>query len=188
MNRIVYFILALCLFFSNSCSDTADNSICSKSGDIVDYVAEKCLCCPGWLVTDGVDTLKFLDIPDQQQLWDLVNFYGLPLSIKYNYAIDNTSCSLSYKVMTCIDYDIDMSCTKSGEIIDYISIECMCCPGWIIKVGCDTIKVPRLPIESNVREIVQNSGFPIHVRIDYEDLDDNCAENYKKLLCIELID
>jgi len=63
----------------------------------------------------------------------------------------------------------------------------MCCPGWIIKVGQDTIKVLNLPIESQVRSIVESKGFPILVKLDYENIIGTCEDFYKKTTCMATI-
>jgi hypothetical protein len=79
---------------------------------------------------------------------------------------------------------MNSNCSKTGEIIGYNSTECLCCPGWIIKTGQDTIKVFNLPIESQVRNIVEGSGFPISVKLDYENISGTCEDFYKKITCI----
>ncbi|NLN94873.1 MAG: hypothetical protein GX128_01710 [Bacteroidales bacterium] len=171
----------------HSCAkDNDDKMKCSISGSVIGYNPDKCGCCPGWLITNGDDTLKFLTVPDNELLWDLVNFYGYPIAIQFNYKDDNSSCADYYKTMTCVEFDLDLNCSKTGEIIDYNGTECMCCPGWIIKTGKDTIKVLNLPIKSQVRNIVETSGFPIPVKLDYENISGTCKDFYKKVTCIKI--
>ncbi len=79
-------------------------------------------------------------------------------------------------------------CSRTGQIIDYNSTECLCCPGWIIITGQDTIKVSNLPIESQIWDIIKTSGFPIPVKLDYENSSGICADFYKKVTCIEIND
>ena len=67
-------------------------------------------------------------------------------------------------------------CSITGQIVDYDGIECLCCPGWIIKTGNDTIKVLNLPIETQIRNIVETSGFPVVVKLDYKNSTGTCAE------------
>ena len=183
---IIYILLAFLLIIQ-SCSDHHDETpSCTISGSVIGDDSRRCGCCPGWLVKNGLDTFKFETVPDNLNMWDLVNFYGYPIPIKFNYVNDTGYCSDSYKLMTCIKLDIDMNCTKSGEIINYNSTECSCCPGWIIKTGIDTIKILKLPIESQVWDLVEESGFPISIKLDYEDNPGFCEDSYKKLTCIEL--
>jgi hypothetical protein len=186
-NSLAIFLL-LSVYLISSCSKNNDDSICQISGNVIGYNRDKCGCCPGWLVTHGMDTLKFLTVPENEQLRDLVNFYGYPVPIRYDYKNDESSCSDSYKIMTFIEFKLELNCSKTGEIIDYDETECDCCPGWIIKTGNDTIKVLNLTIESQVRDIVETSGFPIHIKLDYEDISGSCEEFYKKLTCFQIID
>lgn len=186
------FIIITCLLAGvliiNSCSkDDDDKNKCTHSGIVIDRILDKCGCCPGWLIKSDNDTIKFLNIPNENLLCDLVNFYGFPIPIKFNYKDDNSSCSKYYKIMTCVEFDLGMNCSKVGEIIDYNGTECGCCPGWIIKVGQDTIKVLNLPIESQVREISETKGFPISIKLDYENITGSCEDFYKKVTCMTLI-
>ena len=191
-NKILIALIPLLIISGlifKSCTEENNNEpICSISGNVVGYNPDKCGCCPGWLISDGVDTLKFETVPNNDLLWDLVNFYGYPVPITFNYSDREGSCSDFYKEITCIEFNLDMNCLKSGQIIDYNGTECMCCPGWIIKIGQDTIKVLNLPIESQVREIVETSGFPISIELDYEDISGTCEEFYKQITCIKLDD
>ena len=79
-------------------------------------------------------------------------------------------------------------CSITGQIVDYDGTECLCCPGWIIKTGNDTIKVLNLPIETQIRNIVETSGFPVAVKLDYKNSTGTCAEYYKEVTCIAIID
>jgi hypothetical protein len=181
-------ILLISVFLISSCSKTKDDYNCRISGNVIGYNPDKCGCCPGWLITNDSDTLKFLTVPENEQLWDLVNFYGFPIPISYDYKNDIGSCADHYKIMTCIDLKMELNCSKTGEIIDYNGTECGCCPGWIIKIGNDTIKVLNLPIESQIREIFEDSGFPISIKLDYENITGSCEEFYKKVTCIQVIE
>lgn len=185
------FILITCLFAGilviNSCSKDDDNDKkCTLSGIVIARSLDKCGCCPGWLIKYGNDTLKFQTVPNEDLLCDLVNFYGFPIPIKFNYEDDNSSCSDFYKIMTCVEFDLGLNCSKEGEIIDYNGTECMCCPGWIIKVGQDTIKVLNLPIESQIRKIFETNGFPISIKLDYENITGSCEDFYKKITCMTI--
>ena len=177
--------LLVAILIIHSCSKDYNNkTTCSISGNVIGFNPDKCGCCPGWIIKHGDDTLKFLTVPDNDLLWDLVNFYGYPIEIMFNYTDDTGSCSDLYKIMTCIEFNMNSNCSKTGEIIGYNSTECLCCPGWIIKTEQDTIKVFNLPIESQVRNIVEVSGFPISVKLDYENISGTCEDFYKKITCI----
>lgn len=184
---ILIVTIVLIGIIDTSCTkDTVDKNNCALSGNVIGYEANKCGCCPGWLVALGNDTLKFEIVPDNNALWDMVNFFGYPVPIKFNYTDDTGACSDVYKIMTCIDISMDTDCSKSGEIIEYDWTECLCCPGWIIKTGEDTIKVLKLPNESQVRAIAETSGFPIAIDLDYFNDTGYCADSYKKITCIRL--
>ena len=77
-------------------------------------------------------------------------------------------------------------CTLEGRITGYRSEECLCCPGWIIVTGTDTIKAEVLPNDLYVHEIF--NGSPITIRFDYENTEGSCDAFYKKITCIEIID
>ncbi len=181
-------ILLVSVLLISSCSKSKDDSVCQISGNVIGYNPDKCGCCPGWLITRDTDTLKFLTVPQNEYLQELVDFYGYPIPIRYEYKNDNSTCSDFYRIMTCIEFDLNLNCSQSGVIIDYNGTECGCCPGWIIKTGNDTIKVLNLPIESQVRDILETSGFPINIKLDYENISGSCEDFYKKVTCIQLID
>ncbi len=88
-------------------------------------------------------------------------------------------------VLSC-SKDNDENCSKEGEIIDYNGNECMCCPGWTIKAGQDTIKVLNLPEENQVRDIMEAKGFPIPVKLDYENTTGSCEDIYKRVTCLTI--
>ena len=44
-------------------------------------------------------------------------------------------------------------CTSAGQIVGYDSRECLCCPGWIIKTGGDSIKVYTSTVEAHISDI-----------------------------------
>jgi hypothetical protein len=89
------------ILIMHSCSKNDDNE-CKFSGSVIGRNLEKCGCCPGWLIKIDDDTLKFLSVPNEDLLCDLVNFYGYPIPIEFDYKDDNSSCF--YKIMTCIDF------------------------------------------------------------------------------------
>lgn len=118
------FIILACLVAGlltiYSCTKDNDKYInCTISGSVINRSLEKCGCCQGWLIKTGNDILKFLSIPYEDLLCDLVNFYGFPIPIKFNFKVNNSYCSDFYKIMTCIDFDLELNCSKEGEIIDY---------------------------------------------------------------------
>lgn len=173
---------------SQSCTkDSDEKAACTIPGNVIGANYENCDCCPGWLISDGDDTLKFENVPDNELLQDLVNFFGYPIPITFNYKDDIGQCADSYKIMTCIVFSINTDCPKSGEIIGYNGTECACCPGWIIKTGNDTIKVMNFPIESQIIEIANEEGFPIPIKFDYENITGPCEDFYKKITCAALI-
>ena len=184
---LLFLIISGILIF-HSCSKDNDNNQCLVSGYVFGRSFEKCGCCPGWLVRTANDTLKFLEVPENSLLTDLVNFYGYPIPIKFSYLDDSGYCSEVYKIMTCIEFYLDKNCPKEGVIIGYDYTECACCGGWFIKVGQDSIMAGILPIESKVWEKVEISGFPIEVQLDYEDFNDSliCNDLYKKINCFTL--
>ena len=191
-NTIIIVLLGLLITgisIFNSCSKEQDKEThCRVSGYIFDRSFEKCGCCPGWLVKTGNDTLKFLELPENDVLTDLINFYGYPIPVRFSYKDDSGYCSNVYKIITCIEFDLDERCAKDGLITGYDYTECACCGGWIIKVGQKTIKARLLPLESKVWKIAESSGFPIEVQLDYEDPADStfCNSAYKRITCFKL--
>jgi hypothetical protein len=80
------------------------------------------------------------------------------------------------------------TCSLEGEIISYTSIECMCCPGFEISFGNQTIFVSTLGdhvIEMEVLQKVHNDELPVKIRFDYGGVDTLCP-SHQVLTCIEL--
>jgi hypothetical protein len=170
-----------------SISCTKEVYKCDFEGNIIDYDAEKCKCCPGFLLTHGTDTLKSHNLTEHPDVWSTVRSLGFPVPVRFSYEDSQGDCP-NYITLTCLFFDYKQDCGQDGEIIDYFSAECVCCPGWLIRVDNDTIKIETLPEESKIRNIANNNGYPIKIKLDYEDLDDYCYGLYKKLNCFKLID
>ncbi|MBK7095441.1 MAG: hypothetical protein IPH57_10480 [Saprospiraceae bacterium] len=78
-------------------------------------------------------------------------------------------------------------CSKSGEIIFYEYKECLCCPGWVIKTGEDTIKTELLPNQDIVLDEIEKNGYPVLIEFEYIDTTGICNMQYKKITCLEII-
>ncbi len=79
------------------------------------------------------------------------------------------------------------NCNKTGEIIFYEYKECLCCPGWVIKTGNDTIKTELLPNQDIVMNEIEKNGFPVYISLEYKDTIGICSLKYKKITCLEII-
>ncbi len=77
-------------------------------------------------------------------------------------------------------------CKYNGQIVGYDGTECLCCPGWLIKVNDDSIKIQNLPDENTLWEKARKEGYPISISLEYEDIVEQSCNNYKKLICFEL--
>jgi len=166
-------------------SCTKDESECNIKGELIGYDAEKCSCCPGFLIEYNSDTIKSYNIVENIDVWSVVRAFGYPISIRFSFKDSEGDCQ-NYKDITCISFDYPSNCGQDGEIIGYISEECLCCPGWVIKIGSDTIKIEDLPEVSKIEKIVNTKGYPIKIKLDYDNIDDYCLGQYKNLTCFEL--
>ncbi len=79
-------------------------------------------------------------------------------------------------------------CKYLGQIVGYDGTECSCCPGWLIKVNGDSIKIRFLPNESEIWDIDRSKRYPIDIEIDYKSFQGDCDHSYKELICYKLID
>ncbi len=174
----------IALLFYTSCSK--QEAHCPKTGTVIGQDYSLCLCCGGWFVDYGGETLRFYSIPDENTLLEWADKYGYPVHIEFDFIDSEGACSNFHKTMTCMKIRKHNDCTLSGHIIDYRSEECLCCPGWIIVTGTDTIKAEVLPNDPYVHEIF--NGLPITIRFDYENTEGTCEAVYKKITCIEIID
>jgi hypothetical protein len=91
-------------------------------------------------------------------------------------------------VYSCTITDIDEKVHKSGKIISFVYIECLCCPGWVINTGKDTIKAQTLPNEEILWEIVEKEGYPVNIEFDYENFEGICSDRYKKVTYLKILD
>jgi hypothetical protein len=78
-------------------------------------------------------------------------------------------------------------CSKKGELIFYEYKECLCCPGWVIKTGQDTIKTEILPCQDIVLDEIEKNGYPVLIQFDYIDTTGICNKKYKKITCLEIL-
>lgn len=80
------------------------------------------------------------------------------------------------------------NCTIEGVITRYVSIECMCCPGYEIRFGDNSIFVPDLgndSVENAVRKKINSGGLPIAITFNYTESDTLCPDQ-QQLTCITL--
>lgn len=91
-------------------------------------------------------------------------------------------------VFSCTKIGNDEKDYKRGRIISYVYIECMCCPGWVINTGNDTIKAQILPNEEKIWEIVEKEGYPVNIEFDYENFEGICSDRYKKVTFLKILD
>jgi len=192
MNQAKFLVIVIILLLPagiifKSCTKSEDDTRCDYSGEVISYVYDKCACCPGWVIVTGFDTLKFEKVPENGYLWDLVYAYGFPVDINFSYKNTNDACVDSYKEMTCIDLHKEINCSQSGLIIEYDYTECLCCPGWLIKTGNDTIKTATLSNETILWDVVETKGFPIEIMFDYKEKQGACKDFYIEVTCITLM-
>ncbi|MGE5357102.1 MAG: hypothetical protein ACM3PT_12785 [Deltaproteobacteria bacterium] len=88
---------------------------------------------------------------------------------------------------SCCKTEEENTCQKKGQIISYVYIECMCCPGWVISTGNDTIKAEILPDEEKIWKIIETSGYPVNIMFDYNNITGVCSERYKKITCLKIL-
>jgi hypothetical protein len=174
----------LCLICMYSCSSDYENN-CPKEGKVIGYDMRDCMCCGGWFVEYNNDTLLFDTVPGNAKLGEWVESYGFPIKIDFDYS-DSVRCNQIH-TMTCIELKEHKQCEMQGEIINYNSTECACCPGWVIKTITDTIKVLSIPLETKVKEIVGSSGYPVKIKFTYEDVIGFCESSYKQITCMEIM-
>ena len=91
---------------------------------------------------------------------------------------------LNLFLTSCCKNDETERCDFSGEILYYDYTECLCCPGWVIKTGNDTIKTEVLPNPALVMKEIENYGFPVAIEFDYKDTIGICSQAYKKVTCL----
>ncbi len=81
----------------------------------------------------------------------------------------------------------DLLCVEDGLVIGYDETECACCPGWEIVInGTETIKVFSMPIEEELWDIVNTTGFPIEVNIEASRESGSCSDFYHDIFCVEI--
>lgn len=107
--------------------------------------------------------------------------------MKVNAIIILTLLTIILILNSCYKNDEPGNCNKTGEIIFYEYKECLCCPGWVIKIGNDTIKTELLPNQEIVMDEIEKNGFPISILLEYKDTTGICNLKYKKITCLEII-
>lgn len=81
----------------------------------------------------------------------------------------------------------DFFCDDYGIVMSYDETECACCPGWEIVInGADTIKVFSMPIEEELWDIVNTTGFPVEVNIEASRESGSCSDFYHDIFCVEI--
>ncbi len=178
------FILVVTVLSLVSCSESDDK--CAKTGKVIGYDYTLCACCGGWLVEYADTLFRFYTVPEEDELQDWINKYSFPITIRFDDENLMSPCSdYKAKTMTCIELIGHNECSREGQIIDYRSEECLCCPGWIIATETDTIRVKQLPNDYYVRTLFD--GSPISIQFDFEDTQGPCEQSYKEVTCIEII-
>lgn len=90
-----------------------------------------------------------------------------------------------------------LSCEKSkplveAEIIDFSLNKCMCCPGWVIKTGNDTIKSDSRIVFDSMAVWYPSYKFtePVNVHIEIGNKEEDCSgynfPDYYEIKRIEL--
>ena len=67
----------------------------------------------------------------------------------------------------------DNSFKENAEVIDFNSDKCMCCWGWTIIIGSDTIKSDNIVIGETVGYEIKN---PIKVYIELGQIEETCSD------------
>ena len=181
--KLLLSIIITCFFFS--CSKDPDSK-CAKTGTIIGYDMAMCVCCGGILVDHEGETLRFYSVPNENEFSDWAAMYGFPITIAFDYKDTIDACADYHKIMTCMELLEHNECTEEGLIINYRSQKCLCCPGWVIVTGIDTIKVETLPNEGYFRDIIESNGFPVAIKFNYEETHGTCSEFYERITCIEI--
>ncbi|MFW5656087.1 MAG: hypothetical protein ACOC0R_04960 [Mariniphaga sp.] len=94
---------------------------------------------------------------------------------------------LALSVVSC-NKDEKYSCEHDGKIIAYDFRECMCCPGWYIKINDDTLKFSAVPGEDALWQEVNIEGFPVYVEITYQPVTGECADENWEATCLKIKD
>jgi hypothetical protein len=68
---------------------------------------------------------------------------------------------LVFLLTNCEKKDTFTDKTTDAQIVGFVTEKCYCCPGWVIKIGTDTIKTEQIP-DMNISE---NTVFPINAKI-----------------------
>lgn len=90
-----------------------------------------------------------------------------------------------------------VSCERNNslvesEIIDLVLNECMCCPGWVIKTGNDTIKSDSRIVFDSMAVWYPSYKFtePVNVHIEIGNKEEDCSgynfPDYYEIKRIEL--
>jgi hypothetical protein len=73
---------------------------------------------------------------------------------------------------------------NSGTIIGADYRKCMCCGGWFIKIGNDTLRFQNLPEGSNIN--LTDVKYPIDVYLDWNYPDPQCMPDQITVTRMEL--
>ena len=98
-NILISFLSILSVIFANSAS-IAQTQFESqkKSGEIIYFDANKCVCCWGWVIKIGNDTIKTRHLPNQEIKPVFIN---TPIKVNIELGSKMTSCKNYYYVKYC---------------------------------------------------------------------------------------
>ena len=99
-------LLSLGTFMLSACcdDDTGDSATCSEPGVILGIDTRECLCCGGWFIDIGTDTLRALDLP--QEFKESLDSGEFPLRVKLDWTPEPSPC---------LGDEIKVSCIQRSE-------------------------------------------------------------------------
>ncbi len=83
--------------------------------------------------------------------------------------------------------DVNETCPIAATIVAYSDLECLCCPGWTaVTEFDDTIRVTQFPNDELILLMMEQEGLPLYIRVDFEDEQLACDDQFKKITCVEV--
>lgn len=82
----------------------------------------------------------------------------------------------------CCDDD-NYACSDTGTILGEDPRDCLCCGGWFIEIGDDTLRAQTLPEE--FLQTLNSSDYPLPVRLDWEPDATPCLGDEIEVSCME---
>ena len=97
--KILPFVLGAFLLFPACCDD--DNYVCSDQGIILGEDPRDCVCCGGWFIEIGDDTLRAQTLPEAflQTLYPV----EYPLPVRLDWEPDTTPCLGDEIEVSCME-------------------------------------------------------------------------------------